>query len=229
MIYMLLIIIIFFILLTVIFSMDANHGRISERPLRRKIIDDTANLLLFISILFCTFYFIAPGKIILSFVFITAITMLFFKQTQIIKAFHKLLELIQNKIAFSAPLYKGLQRIMKNRSIPSAMTYSPESIYREYILTFIVYFCKRTALFIIFVLLFLACITEYSHRKQVLYIIDQLSNKDFLSLALIYITNLGFVFNCWKFNLDYKSVQKVKINESFERVIKKLDRKEHNI
>ena len=109
MIYMFFIIIAFIILLTVIISMNAQHGKISERPLRRKIIDDTSNLLFFVIVFCCLFFFSKALEIVLSLTMILTFTLLFVYKTQIKNALYKIFE-------YSGRFYTSIPEIGNRRS-----------------------------------------------------------------------------------------------------------------
>lgn len=230
MIYMVFIIIISLILITVMATMNAQHGKISERPLRRKILDDTANLLFFTTVLCCLFFLVKEVKIILSLVAILLITLLFIYKASVKK--------IINIFLMRSTLFTSL----RNRQSSSLETFDKNSasddpdqpaqrqgIYREYILSFVVLFCKRAVLLIVFSLLMIWSVHNFFADPKILDILKPFSDENFLINALTLLNNWGFIFNCWKFSSDYQAIQKEKYNAELERIIRKLDRREHDI
>ena len=226
MIYMVFIIIIFLILITVMSTMNAQHGKISERPLRRKILDDTANLLFFATVFFCLFFFVEKFKIVLSLIGILLITLLFRYKTDIKKTINNFLiksflARLQNKQKVTSP--------NSNQSPSPNPSSQQKDIYREYILSFIILFCKRAVLLIVFSLLMIWIIHNFFNAKKIMDILEQFCNQNFLMDALTLLNNWGLIFNCWNFNSDYHAIQKEDHNEELERIIRKLDRREHDI
>ena len=230
MIYMVFIIIISLILITVMATMNAQHGKISERPLRRKILDDTANLLFFTTVFCCLFFLVKEVKIILSLVAILLITLLFIYKASVKK--------IINIFLMRSTLFTSL----RNRRSSSLETFDKNSasddpdqpaqrqgIYREYILSFVVLFCKRAVLLIVFSLLMIWSVHNFFADPKILDILKPFSDENFLINALTLLNNWGFIFICWKFCSDYQAIQKEKYNAELERIIRKLDRREHDI
>ncbi len=232
MIYMFFIIIAFIILLTVIISMNAQHGKISERPLRRKIIDDTSNLLFFVIVFCCLFFFSKALEIVLSLTMILTFTLLFVYKTQIKIALYKIFEHFRSKISFYSSLRNSRKlwgRNAENENPKSDRPAQREDIYREYILFFIVFFCQRTVLFIVIVLFAIWSIQNFCTDNNIINIIKQITDQNFLLSALIFLNNSGLIFNCWKFSTDYQAIKEEKYNAQLERVIRRLDRREHDI
>ena len=230
MIYMVFIIIISLILITVMATMNAQHGKISERPLRRKILDDTANLLFFTTVFCCLFFFVKEVKIILSLVAILLITLLFIHKTGVKK--------IINNFLMRSTLFTSMRNRQRPSSGPSDKKSAPDDsdqpaqrqgIYREYILSFVVLFCKRAVLLIVFSLLMIWIVHNFFADQKIVEILKPFSDDNFLIDALTLLNNCGFIFNCWKFSADYQSIQKEKYNAELERIIRKLDRREHDI
>lgn len=227
MIYMVFIIIIFLILITVMSTMNAQHGKISERPLRRKILDDTANLLFFVMVFFCLFFFMEKFKIVLSLIGILLITLLFIHKTDVKNTIDRFL----NKSSFFTFLQNKQKSFSSksDQSIPPDTSTQQKDIYREYILSFIILFCKRAVLLIVFSLLMTWIIHNFFNAKKIMNILEQLSNQTFLMDALMLLNNWGLIFNCWKFSSDYHAIQNEDSNPELERIIRKLDRREHDI
>lgn len=226
------IIIAFIILLTVIISMNAQHGKISERPLRRKIIDDTSNLLFFVIVFCCLFFFSKALEIVLSLTMILTFTLLFVYKTQIKNALYKIFEHFRSKISFYSSLKNSRKlwgRNAENENPKSDRPAQREDIYREYILFFIVFFCQRTVLFIVIVLFAIWSIQNFCTDNNIINIIKQITDQNFLLSALIFLNNSGLIFNCWKFSTDYQAIKEEKYNAQLERVIRRLDRREHDI
>ena len=230
MIYMVFIIIIFLILITVMATMNAQHGKISERPLRRKILDDTANLLFFTTVFCCLFFFVKEVKIILSLVAILLITLLFIHKADVNKVINiflarsTLFTSLRNRQSSSAGGFD------KNpASDDPGLPAQRQGIYREYILSFVVLFCKRAVLLIVSSLLIIWIIHNYFAVQKIVNILKTFSDENFLIDALMLLNNWGFIFNCWKFSSDYQAIQNEKYDAELERIIRKLDRREHDI
>ncbi|OUN36299.1 hypothetical protein [Lachnoclostridium sp. An76] len=231
MIYMVFIIIIFLILITVMATMNAQHGKISERPLRRKILDDTANLLFFTTVFCCLFFFVKEVKIILSLVAILLITLLFIHKARVKK--------IINIFLIKSTLFTALLRNRQSSSLEACDKNSAsndpnqpaqrQDIYREYILSFVVLFCKRAVLLIVFSLLMIWIVHNFFADQKIVDILKPFSDENFLIDALTLLNNWGFIFNCWKFSSDYQAIQNEKYDAELERIIRKLDRREHDI
>lgn len=233
MIYSIFILLVAIILITTLVTLNMHHGKITERPLRKKIAEDTANTLLFITIFFCSFLFSDPELIIVSVIFMIFVVLLYRYKDYFKLIIKRFLDKIRLKIAFSASIKRGIQRDMKNwEKVGNYPRNSPPraEIYREYILLIIVLFCKRTVLCIIVLFAVGWSLQSFSGDRTVLNVIEQFARyREFLIFAMILLNNMGFVFNCWKFNSDYQAIRNEKYDEQLDRVIRRLERREHDI
>ena len=163
---------------------------------------------------------------------ILTFTLLFVYKTQIKNALYKIFEHFRSKISFYSSLRNSRKlwgRNAENENPKSDRPAQREDIYREYILFFIVFFCQRTVLFIVIVLFAIWSIQNFCTDNNIINIIKQITDQNFLLSALIFLNNSGLIFNCWKFSTDYQAIKEEKYNAQLERVIRRLDRREHDI
>lgn len=217
-------------------TLNRHYGKISDNPLRKKIVQDVTNLILFLIMFWCLLRTYASSLPVRSLVLLAIFMILFLHRDSVKNILLTILDKLRQKIAFSINLSNLLQRSMKNWDILSARKSSRKSdchnkeIYKEHIALTIIFFCKRA---VIMGIVLLGCIniTRINHLAAVELVINQSEEylRAFTDLFVL-INNAGLVFTCWKFHCDYKAVRNEKSdNDRYLALVRRMVRNEHEI
>lgn len=235
---MIFILICFFVCLSIHISLELSQKKITEKPLKGKLINDTINLLLFLIILWCQitltkeyikiFSIVLLGMLfILCFVFVNQIKM------NVLLWYY----MIRIKITYSTMIMKNIKKLEKDIAKKSTTTISKKDIYKEYIILTVILFCKRTVLCLSVLCPLLCFCINYRIFNFAKDLIDlQISFPDvFLINTLIILNSTGLIFCSWKFKRDFAAIDSYPdksdsgLNPYLDNIIKRLKRYEHDI
>lgn len=236
MIYTIIILGLIFILRTTKSTLNRHHGKISENPLRKKLVDDTLNTILFLILFWCSYHLYSKKLSIISLSIIVIALKLFLHKETIKNLFWGIIDKFREKIAFSASILNLIRRFLKNWKISSSKGTFPsnkfpkQALYREYITLSIILFCKRAIITLVGILMLVYFFTLYFPNviENISWQIQNFQNT-FLDIFVL-INNTGLVFTCWKFHCDYIDISKEKSDdERYIELVKRLERNEHEI
>lgn len=235
MIYIILFIMFLVILGSTKMTLNRQYGKISDNPLRKKIVDDTINLILFAITFWCFLQMHSKTLPILSLLTITLLLFLFLQRGRLKRLLLNIIDKLRQKIAFSAKLIDLIRRSMKNWKISpkdssKGVEYNSSYIYRERILLTIIFFCKRAMIMAVIILGILKLI-EITNPTALQILLSH--SEDYLpslEQLFVHINNIGLVFTCWKFKCDYKNNDSADDDDPrYITLMKRLLRNEHEI
>ena len=220
------------ILITVLYVTElfliVRHGKLLNYPLRRKLISDVSNIILFLIGLWLAYKLFAPKSIFVSLVIYVGFLLLVTYRNSVKKILVCTLKTIHHRIAFHGNDISSYNR-KKTKQSQVDMTHN-QSPYRECVIMVIVLYSKRINTIGIFLLSFLYIVSTSNTRN----LFTAFSLNELLSSPLpelwILINNAGLVFAIYKFYFDWKAIKCEKSdNTRYLEVIKRLDRDEHAI
>lgn len=237
MIFEIFILVLAIILASVRVSVCSQHRNIADRALKRKLVDNVVNILLFLAVFFLMYMEYSACFTISTFCVMSILLCLFLRRKKILERAKRMFDKMLDGIAFSAGIKKTLQRMLKNRNLSGGIgkeekktELHKQQIYREYILLTLVLFSKRiiiTTLTIVFLGHVLAII-EPQHFS--LLVEEMKSLPHYILRMLILIDNMGLIFSIWKFHCNYKEIEQEMLeNKRYIELRKRLDSKEHEI
>lgn len=215
--------------------LNYKYGKISEIPLRKKIIDDSSNMILFSIALWClmnTYYSHLP---IISFLIISGSMLLFLYRRWLMKIFWLTVDKLREKIAFSIKFSVQLKRCLKNWEIDCSKNKKNDhnastNVYREHVSLTIIYFCKSTIILAIALLGIMTVIKETNLNTYTLLLSGSEEYMSTFTDLFVLINNVGLVFTCWKFKCDYvASILEKSDDPRYLTIIRRLLRSEHEI
>lgn len=217
-------------------TLNRHYGKISDNPLRKKIVQDVTNLILFLIMFWCQLRTYSSALPLKSLVILTLFMILLLHRGAIKKILFTILDKLRQKIAFSITLSNLLRRSMKNWDIWSSkrMAHNRDchnkEIYKEHIALTVIFFCKRA---VILGLILLGCINiAQMNQPETIKLVVNESEKYLRAFTdlFVLISNAGLVFTCWKFHCDYKAVKNEKSdNDRYLALIRRMVRNEHEI
>lgn len=237
MIYIIILIIIIGILAFTQMTLNRHYGKISDIPLRKKIVQDVTNLILFLIIFWCLLNTHINALPIWSLIILTLSLVLFLHRDTVQRFLLMLLDKIREKIAFPTSFGSLIRRIMKNwkiqykRNLPKDKDIQRNEVYKEHIALTVIFFSKRT---VIMGLILSGCLNFiHINQPEVLeFITSEQSAKYFHTFSdlFVLINNTGLIFTCWKFYRDYKAIKNEKNdNPRYLTLVKRMLRSEHEI
>ncbi len=238
MIFEIFILVLAIVLASVRASVCSQHRNIADRALKRKLVDNVVNILLFLAVFFLMYMEYSACFTVSTFCTLSILLCLFLRRKKILERAKRMYDKMLEGIAFSAGIKKTLQRMLKNRNLSGSMRKKEEKntelhkqqIYREYILLTLVLFSKR---FIIanLMIVFLGHVLAIIEPQRFSLFVEQMKFlPHYIPRVLILINNMGLIFSIWKFHCNYKEIeQEMTENERYIKLRKRLDSKEHEI
>lgn len=233
---MIFILISFFTCLSIHISLEIPPKKISERPLKRKLISNTLNLLFFLVILWCQLAYTKEYIKIISILLISILIIVIFIYSNLLKTNILLIyNTFKFKTSYSVATKKQIDEL--ERKLLNNKKSTKKDIYIEYILLSFILFCKRMILCvsILFTPLYY-CITYNIIDLKKLFNDSQISfPNEFLINSLIILNNIGLIFCIWKFKKDFSTIEYYLdksdsgLNSYLDNIIKRLKRYEHDI
>lgn len=202
------------------------HGKIMNYPLRKKLISDISNIILFLIMFWYSFKFLNRPILFCSSIIYICILLLYISVAFFV-------QIIMKKIALGTPLINSIKDkfskiLRKTETDNNASSHNPSS-YRECMLLTVIHFCKLTIIVFSILLLTYKFITIY-RPEQIIQFIPSIEIEDSLSDLFILINNAGLLFTSYKFYFDKKAIKQEKSdNDRYLQIVKRLDRNEHSI
>lgn len=194
-------------------TLNKQYGKVSEYPLRRKLIEDTTNIILFLILFWYTLRTTLGYRAIIYVSLMALVQCILVKRHVLKYVFWNVLELIKEKQLAPHGFKNLILRLMENwkpfldEQQDTNIIQHNGGTYREYVILAVSIFCSRTITVFIFGFTFLEILTWFNAPipGTVLAGITT-GQKEFLELFVL-INSVGLTFTSWKFYYDYKEIR----------------------
>lgn len=206
------------------------HRKIMNYPLRRKLISDISNILLFLITFWYSYEFFNRKLLFISLIVYSLFLMLYSSRFY----FNKI---IIRRIGFGTNLLQIIKQSLKMKGLPykgstiksDYDTTHNQTSYRECMVLTVIWFCKSVLISFSFLLIFFNILYfESPDEFKALKIFITIDNP--LTNLFILLNNAGLLFSIYKFLFDKKAIKREKSdNARYLEIVKRLDRNEHSI
>lgn len=222
-----------FILFLIIFFNEylliQNHGKIMNYPLRKKLISDISNILMFLSSTWFTYEFFNKKLLLVSLFVYIMLFLTYISRNAIYKIISKYIVYNQNAKTTIKELVKLKSMALSRNTANSYDTSHNQTSYRECMILTIISFCKTVTFLFVIVLLLCNILNIYNNTILSKFSIN-LDTTNSLTDFFILLNNAGLLFSFYKFIYDKKAiVQEKSDDERYLEIVKRLDRNEHSI